>query len=286
LAQSFYWLAKLRLEHEFSEYDQQGSSTMTKDGKFEAEEQKLVEASFKAVVEADIHQDNKANRIVSAMAFLTAAIATTFTRIYDFTKFPIDLTLIFFSFFLLCVILGTASYLNALGPSFNIPQGLRKKSEDGKIKSLLFFDVIARAEPNAWLDHWKQGSDVLIDEITTNYIFETQLIAQKIKTKVTHMQFGALLYRVALSTILPYLSTIYAKSVGNLTAFYIGSFSLGISALLFILGYEALRPYQYHYDQSKNYVRNSKPEAIGFLTLSALLLVVAMIAFLASRKVS
>ena len=35
----------------------------------------LVEASFKTVLDADLHEDDKAGRILSTMAFLTAAAA-------------------------------------------------------------------------------------------------------------------------------------------------------------------------------------------------------------------
>jgi hypothetical protein len=43
---------------------------------------KLAETSFKTILDADIHLDNKASRILTAMAFLTAAAASTFSKIY------------------------------------------------------------------------------------------------------------------------------------------------------------------------------------------------------------
>jgi len=42
----------------------------------------LGEISFKTVLEADVHLDNKASRILGAMAFLTAAAAAIFAKAY------------------------------------------------------------------------------------------------------------------------------------------------------------------------------------------------------------
>lgn len=43
----------------------------------------LAEASFKTVLDADIHLDNKASRILSAIAFLTASAAAVFNKAYS-----------------------------------------------------------------------------------------------------------------------------------------------------------------------------------------------------------
>ena len=42
----------------------------------------LAESSFKAVLDADYHLDDKASRILSTMAFLTAAAAAVFSKAY------------------------------------------------------------------------------------------------------------------------------------------------------------------------------------------------------------
>ncbi|HKP53630.1 MAG TPA: hypothetical protein VJ183_13385 [Chloroflexia bacterium] len=46
---------------------------------------KLAEASFKSVLDADVHQDNKASRILGGMAFLTSAAAAIFAKAFAFT---------------------------------------------------------------------------------------------------------------------------------------------------------------------------------------------------------
>jgi hypothetical protein len=43
----------------------------------------LAEITFKTVLDADVHQDDKASRILSGMAFLTAAAAAIFAKAYS-----------------------------------------------------------------------------------------------------------------------------------------------------------------------------------------------------------
>jgi hypothetical protein len=128
----------------------------------------LAETSFKTVLDADIHLDNKASRILSAMAFLTAASAAIFAKAYspnlitqdiqqklihslssyinssilpsvinatlqDYQKqnlviFGLDLALFSFAFYILFVLLGSGLYLYAIGPSLNIPSWLRNSN--------------------------------------------------------------------------------------------------------------------------------------------------------------
>jgi hypothetical protein len=129
----------------------------------------LAEKSFKTVMDADVHQDNKDGRILSAMAFMTAAAAAIFAKAYtpsinsdelnkilstalstylDQTKivnvvddvvinlgksgvkvFGIDISLIAFFFYILLVVLGFSLYLAALGPTLNLPDWFSNKKD-------------------------------------------------------------------------------------------------------------------------------------------------------------
>lgn len=128
----------------------------------------FAEKSFKTVMEADVHVDNKASRILGAMAFLTAAAASIFAKVYSVgsttseiqekltqkltpilgsadpavindlalsiqephaTIFGIDWALISFSIYMICILIGASLYLAALGPSLNIPSEFKRKSE-------------------------------------------------------------------------------------------------------------------------------------------------------------
>lgn len=129
-------------------------------------EEKLMELSEKAinvVLDVDKHFDDKASRILSAMAFLTAAAAAIFTKAYSpivpadmirrklyevVPALPPDVTnainkvtwevpqasirgiewsLITFSVYILLVLVGAILYLTALGPFLNIPEAWRRE---------------------------------------------------------------------------------------------------------------------------------------------------------------
>ena len=128
---------------------------------------KLAEASFRTVLEADLHEDDKATRILSAVAFLTAVATGLFVSVYssspseatleqalqpvqalnklsssqiaqiasqasqNLQKSPfITVAVVLFSLYILCVLIGAIFYLVALGPNLNIPN-LNKSSKGG-----------------------------------------------------------------------------------------------------------------------------------------------------------
>jgi hypothetical protein len=139
----------------------------------EASKPKLVElgeVSFKTVLEADVHLDNKASRILGAMAFLTAAAAAIFAKAYsaslpsDFQLrltqglreyvsedrlgiavntvlqgvqppsihlLGADIVLLTFFAYMLFVLSGGVLYLAALGPALNIPIVWPQSSHSG-----------------------------------------------------------------------------------------------------------------------------------------------------------
>lgn len=158
----------------------------------------LAETSFKSVLDADYHLDDKASRILSAMAFLTAAAAAIFAKAYspaipiselqskvtqslspfiDQQSLPavtanvvqgfhktgafvlgVDMSLLTFFGYVLFVLVGAAFYLAALGPSLNKPSEWVGSGSD-KIQSRLFYDFIAQAKRTAWKAYWKGGDE-------------------------------------------------------------------------------------------------------------------------------
>lgn len=178
---------------------------------------KLAEVSFKTVLDADVHQDNKASRILGAMAFLTAAAAGIFARAYPASPLPTpinipllgtDVRLTAFVGYILFVLIGAALYLAALGPSLNIPDWLRGntssqpgRSEQGqRVLSLLFFNAIGSLDATTWEQHWAQLSPAdLQQELLNSYIREARLIAQKAQAKVGWMSVGSICFRIALA---------------------------------------------------------------------------------------
>ncbi len=171
-----------------------------------ADKEAIARASFKEVLDSDIHEDGKAQRLLTAMAFLTAAAAFIFGQLQGESTslaFPglISIGFVPLAFFLYmaAMVAGTLFILAALGPVFNIP-GLWQVGEAQRYpRSLLFSKMITEDTRDSWLNHWKETSpEDLQAELVGNYVFEAYLLSQKVTYKVANMKFGKFLYKVAL----------------------------------------------------------------------------------------
>jgi hypothetical protein len=233
----------------------------------------LVEKSFKTVLDADIHQDNKAGRILSAIAFLTAAATTLFTRQYtpgmskmqlnnilsqelspyinakllpvainslekklsqnyQFVKIE-DIALWSYWIYMLFVVLGAGLYLCALGPSFNISSSLRNNKNG--LPSLLFFEVIASSTVEEWNKEWdtQKSTGLIHQKMQENLQYETYLIAQKTRIKVTLMSIGSFCFRLSLASLIPLSASLFKiRPQTNL-----GLSLAGLSLVFFVYSY-------------------------------------------------
>jgi len=168
----------------------------------------IVKKSFKEVLASDKHEDGKAQRIMTAMAFLTAAAGLIFAELSQVgigtsLKFPIFssyayIPVCFFAF-VVTMLIGTLFFLAALGPAFNVPKLWRKKDKKSYPRSLLFSQLILQGTQEEWKKHWEEhGVDDLQVEIAKNYMTEAYLLAEKVNFKVRNMSFGKLFYKLSL----------------------------------------------------------------------------------------
>lgn len=161
-------------------------------------------ASFKEVLASDEHEDGKAQRILTAMAFLTAAAGFIFGHVKSVDlNFPVINNIGFapFSFFMFVatMIAGTLFLLAALGPRFNIPTPWRNRNAGGYPRSLLFSQLIIEESQEKWTSHWTNSTpEKLNSELASNYAFEAYLLSQKVGFKVGSMKVGKVFYKVAL----------------------------------------------------------------------------------------
>lgn len=231
------------LEERISLLETQVEKSSSSKSRFE-----LAETSFKTVLDCDVHEDNKASRILTAIAFLTAATAATFNLynsffVKDLQKpdiFGLDLGLFAFSLYMFFIILGVVLYLTALGPSLNVRSWLRGNSDN--ITSLLFFDAIARVKEEKWSNYWlNQESENLQNEMAKNLIHESYLIAEKVKIKYSRMAIGSFFFKIAIAFLIPLIVSLFPSEPK-----YIYVFSLLGEILLFgLLAFEAwIRPSQ------------------------------------------
>lgn len=215
----------------------------------------LAETSFKVVLDADYHLDDKASRILGAMAFLTAAAGAIFAKAYS-PSLPVadlrskvegalsgvitpdtpsgsavvnaviasvqkptayifgwDASLVFFGFYILCVLVSTGFYLAALGPALNKPAFWSKAGTDG-IRSRLFYDFIARVDIEQWERHWVNTPiEDLRNNFTQDYIKETWFLAEKAYAKFYWMSFGSVFFRLGLVGLIIFIASLFSANI-------------------------------------------------------------------------
>jgi hypothetical protein len=160
--------------------------------------------SLDTVTKLTQYEDEKANRLLTAIAFLSAFVATLFATIPS--RFPpgsidklwneglhVRSMLLRADYGLFClyavlVSVGVSMILYAVQPRFNVPK--QTKSKKGP-KSLLFFQFIIETAPEEW---GKAFSDLTSHDLEMRYvknsIVETYLVAQKIPLKIKWVKRG------------------------------------------------------------------------------------------------
>lgn len=168
----------------------------------------LAKKSFKEVLASDVHEDSKAQRILTGMAFLTAAAGLIFaelgrSKVATSLKFPIfssyEYIPVCFFAFVVAIIIGTLFFLTALGPTFNIPSPWQPKRDKRYPESLLFSHLILRESRDEWNRHWEESCEEQLQvELAKNYVNEAYLLAEKVKFKVNSMRIGKIFYKLSL----------------------------------------------------------------------------------------
>ena len=183
---------------------------------------KLAREVFEIVLRATEHEDDKANRLLFAMAFLTAAASGFYSQVKGVPAQSVvlgrslDTTTLTFVAFLVMVVIGTVLMLAALGPKFNLIEGWRKPirtAEDAKDGSLYFFEAIARTEYSRWLEMW---NDPNIEDVATSHLInEAFLIAKKTQYKVAMMSVGRSFYKLSLGALVMFSSVALTGETGR-----------------------------------------------------------------------
>lgn len=153
-------------------------------------------ASYAEAKAATEYQDNKTGRLLTIMAFLTAAAGTVFAKAVD--KFPLEpviasswetylvpLLYIAFALYFLMVVTGALISFYAMQTRF-----ATTKEADvviNKMKSFFFFKQITTTEPAAWAQSFLVTPRDLVTLSIKHYVVETYLIAFKASDKVRYL---------------------------------------------------------------------------------------------------
>ena len=163
--------------------------------------------SLETVTHLTEHEDEKANRISTAVAFLSAfssVLLSVVAQLYPPAQiltlwnsnrtaaFLLASSYVVFAVHAVLLVVGVVVALLAVRPRFNVP----KEWSGGGPKSFLFFEKIAETTPGNWADAFvnHDAAETLKLEYAKNNIFETYLIAQKIGWKVSKLKVAVRLY--------------------------------------------------------------------------------------------
>jgi hypothetical protein len=168
--------------------------------------------SLETVTHLTEYEDEKANRILTAMTFLSALVGVIFAvviekcpasqisqlteRGYRLSAVAVTGVYVLFLLYFLILAIGAVLVMLAIKPSFRVP-----KTWGGAPGSLLFYAMIVKASGKEWATAYTGRSGVEVDrQYLKDAIFETYLIAQKIRIKLKKLKWGIWLFIV--STIL------------------------------------------------------------------------------------
>jgi len=154
-------------------------------------------ASYDEVKSATEYQDNKTARLLTIMAFLTAAAGTVLAKVVE--MFPLhqitaftwqnavaaSLYILFVLYFLM-VSTGALVSFYAMQTRFVTTREADVVSP--RLRSLLFFKYIASTEPAVWAKGFTASDVELVTLSIKNYVVETYLIAVKASDKIRYLQ--------------------------------------------------------------------------------------------------
>lgn len=180
----------------------------------------LLRASYKEVLEATEHQDEKIGRFLTAVAFLIIAAITLGSRgdvlnvAYQLqqppakpVRLPAYLLVVF-----LCLILVTLVLLvTGLGARLSRPSSDRSR---------LFFLLIAAMSSQGWDRAWSWDSRTIGRSLTTEYLGEIRNIAQRVTRKYGRTFAAGIFLQAAtlcliLATVLGFLADAFPKTDGG-----------------------------------------------------------------------
>lgn len=193
------------LSKAISEIEATLNSPTLKDEYVEAHLDKA-KASYNEVKAATEYQDQKAARLLTILAFLTAAAATIFAKFIDiysiqspdrstFAETLICAIYFGFTIYFLVIAVGALTTFYATQTRFTIP-------EESGFQSLLFFKGVLSYTPNAWGGEFVASKAVVAKKYFVNYVVETYLIALKTSVKVQYLRPAQAILQFAIKILL------------------------------------------------------------------------------------
>lgn len=172
----------------------------------------LITRSYAEVLDATKHQDDKVGRMLTSVAFLTAATlalaalasANFVTRKFDISPFVLPLGLIALVVFLVGVVFTVMLLLTSLATPLRLPGMVSSKRRRpvewaGSVQgSQVYFYEIAGLTADEWEIKWSASAEALKKERLDSLIIETRNLADRTNTKYDRTTEAAALLSLSL----------------------------------------------------------------------------------------
>lgn len=173
-----------------------------------------VKAGYEEVKAATEYQDQKTARLLTILAFLTAAAGTVYGKMLDlyplsrvdhlsWPSIGIALLHILFVAYFFMVASGALISFHATQTRFKAMR--EQDAVTDKVKSLLFFKYISISSPKAWAAQFNLSQTDLLTIYVKHYILETYLIATKTSDKVRYLQPAQLMLQNAIRVLIAWI---------------------------------------------------------------------------------
>jgi|GEM_PF-2549352 hypothetical protein len=161
------------------------------------------------------HEDEKANRILGAMAFIALAGSALAIPFFEATigtqlkVFGISLgLLLFFAFFVLLTV-GTLFILAALGPVVHIKATWVEPEEKKKkrwLPSILYFKDISNVSMEEWTGYFKETDEAdLVEKLCRDHVAQSYALANRAKYKAKCIKTSKIFFRFSLIFLLIFI---------------------------------------------------------------------------------
>ena len=202
------------------------------------EKVEVFRTSYTEVLTALKHQDDKLNRMLTALAFLTAAGVAIFVQVDSVVQFDHrgpSVGAILFVVFVGAVALALLSALSAIGP------GKPLDAEGNGRPSLLFYPQIARDD---WTAMRRKSPRELEQLLVKNYHSEARDIAYRVRYKVARARESSAFVQLAIVSLM-LLGVFQAQPLSATTRWWIASGLIIVVLLGPFLELAQMRRYKY-----------------------------------------
>jgi uncharacterized integral membrane protein len=186
---------------------------MADDDDLLVEKKKLLFETYQEVLDATKHQDDKIGRLLTVVAFLTAAVlalanlatGTHLLRVFNTPPFELPYALIFLEVFLVGMFFTVVLLVTSFATPLRFP-GLQQSKRrprsiswaNGVETSQIYFSEIARVSVDEWENKWAANSRDLQGERVQSLIFETHNLSVRTNFKYDRSVAGVAVFSVAL----------------------------------------------------------------------------------------